>query len=119
MPFPLPTSTTVWSPEPLPEALAPTQDALVFYHAHPEWGRNDPLAQIQLTRVADAIRKKLEVGLDQGLWRGGVMIDTPAEWTEKGLTKWVELYVRLFQGGCRPSRPLTRDVYDDNPQSRS
>lgn len=76
-----------WQPEPRPDAMAPAVDAYTLFYGHTEAFRNTRLAELQLTKLNSVLANKLDMRYcDQALWRNGVVIDTPAEWTEKGKT---------------------------------
>ena len=76
-----------WQPEPRPDAMAPAVDAYTLFYGHTEPFRNTRLAELQLTKLNSVLANKLDMRYcDQSLWRNGVVIDTPAEWTEKGKT---------------------------------
>ena len=65
--------------------MAPPIDALSLFYGHVEPFRNGGLASLQLARISQLLSRKLDPRYcDETLWRNGVLVDTPSEWTEKG-----------------------------------
>jgi hypothetical protein len=64
-----------------------------------------------LTKAGQTARRKIEEGGEEGLWRGGIIIDTPGEFTEK--SKWgaIQRSVREF-GGMAPFLALAVNPID-------
>ncbi|GAA96735.1 uncharacterized protein L969DRAFT_54405 [Mixia osmundae IAM 14324] len=76
--------------------LAPALNALSFFYGHTDWGRNDALAETQIKRLGAFLRSKLEEGGEPGLWRGGVLVDTPAELAERSRGQMLIKLVRTL-----------------------
>lgn len=89
-------STDSHTPTPNPDAFPPVLEALSYSYGHTEWGRNDSLSDLILARCGSIVTRKLEEATDEGLWRGGLIVDTPGEWTDKGKTQNIVKRVRDF-----------------------
>jgi polyribonucleotide 5'-hydroxyl-kinase len=77
-------------------------EVLTYYYGHSEWGRNDALADLLLSRCGSAVTRRLDETTDEGLWRGGLIVDTPGEWTDKGKTQNIVKRVRDFGSASAP-----------------
>ena len=91
-------TAATWEPSPNLNTLAPMFSGLSFFYGHTEWGRNDGLADILLTRLGDCVRRRVEESGDEGIWRGGVVIDTPADFAKKDKYSVIARCVREFEG---------------------
>lgn len=87
-----------WAPSPSLPALTPAVSALSFFYGHTEWGRNDGLTDALLTRLGDCVRRRVDENRDEGLWRGGMIIDTPADFAKKDKHAMITRCVREFEG---------------------
>ena len=68
-----------------------------FFYGHTEWGRNDGLTEALFTRLGDVVRRRVEESGDEGLWRGGIFVDTPAEFAKKDKHAMITRCVREFE----------------------
>jgi polyribonucleotide 5'-hydroxyl-kinase len=68
-----------------------------FFYGHTEWGRNDGLTEALFTRLGDVVRRRVEESGDEGLWRGGMVVDTPAEFAKKDKHAMIMRCVREFE----------------------
>lgn len=68
-----------------------------FFYGHSEWGRNDGLADALLTRLGDVVRRRVEESGEEGLWRGGMFVDTPADFAKKDKYSMITRCVREFE----------------------
>ena len=78
--------------------MTPAVSALSFFYGHTEWGRNDGLTDALLTRLGDCVRRRVDENRDEGLWRGGMIIDTPADFAKKDKHAMITRCVREFEG---------------------
>lgn len=93
------TTTSVWEPTTNFNTLAPMFSGLSFFYGHLEWGRNDGLTDMLLTRLGDCVRRRVEESGDEGTWRGGIIIDTPADLAKKEKYAVLARCIREFEGG--------------------
>lgn len=49
-------------------------------------------------RLGDCTRRRIEQSNDEGIWRGGIVVDTPAVFTKKENYKRITRAVREFEG---------------------
>ncbi|MBW0509995.1 hypothetical protein O181_049710 [Austropuccinia psidii MF-1] len=84
------------TPNPNPALFAPPLNALSFYYGHTQFNRNLGLAEILIKRLGQALQTRMEKSGETALWRGGVLIDTPAEFSEKAKGSLVKETVRAF-----------------------
>lgn len=50
-----------------------------------------------MTKLGDCVRRRIEQSNDEGIWRGGTIVDTPAVLTKKEHYKWITRAVREFE----------------------
>ncbi|KAI7949079.1 hypothetical protein MJO28_007900 [Puccinia striiformis f. sp. tritici] len=81
---------------PNPALFAPALNALSFFYGHTQFSRNIGLAEILIKRVGNALETRIEKSNESALWRGGILIDTPAEFSEKGKGNLVKSVVRAL-----------------------
>lgn len=72
--------------------------ALSFWYGHSEWTKNDELANLLLGRLGDCVRRRIDTSGDEALWRGGVIVDTPADFAKKDRYSMITKCVREFEG---------------------
>jgi polyribonucleotide 5'-hydroxyl-kinase len=75
-------------------------NGLSFFYGSTEWGKNEGLTESLFAKLGDCVRRRIEQSNDEGIWRGGVVIDTPAVFTKKENYKWISRAVREFEGMC-------------------
>lgn len=56
------------------------------------------MAEILIKRVGIALETRIEKSNETALWRGGILIDTPAEFSEKTKGNLVKSVVRALGG---------------------
>jgi hypothetical protein len=56
------------------------------------------LAEVLIKRVGSALETRIEKSGETALWRGGLLIDTPAEFSEKAKGGLVKSAVRALGG---------------------
>lgn len=77
---------------------------LSFFYGHTEWGKNEGLTDVLLTRLGDCARRRIEESGEEGIWRGGMIIDTPADFAKKDKYSMITRCVREFEGKCTISQ---------------
>jgi polyribonucleotide 5'-hydroxyl-kinase len=90
-------ASTTWEPQPNLNALAPQHNGLSFFYGSTEWGKNEGLTESLFSKLGDCARRRIEQSNDEGIWRGGVIVDTPAVFTKKEQYKWITRAVREFE----------------------
>ncbi|KAG0152522.1 hypothetical protein CROQUDRAFT_649945 [Cronartium quercuum f. sp. fusiforme G11] len=83
-------------PSPAPALFAPTLNALSFYYGHPDFGRNPGLVEVLIRRMGVSLESRVEKGAETAAWRGGCLIDTPGEFSDKNRSALVKEVVRSF-----------------------
>ena len=95
-------------PQPVLAALAPPLNLLSLWYGALDWSRPKTLSNALLKRAGELCLRKLETGGEPALWRGGMLIDTPGEWADKGHRETVSQVVRDFEGVTRSFQQLLR-----------
>lgn len=90
-------TTNTWEPQPNLNALAPMHNGLSFFYGSTEWGKNEGLTESLFAKLGDCVRRRIEQSNDEGIWRGGMVVDTPAVLTKKENYKWITRAVREFE----------------------
>jgi polyribonucleotide 5'-hydroxyl-kinase len=96
-------------PQPIAFALAPNLNPLSFWIGHADWpSTSSKLASSKVSEITSSIlrqagewcSKKMERPGEEALWKGGILIDTPADWADvKSKSDTILLAVREFEGG--------------------
>ncbi|CAH7685395.1 hypothetical protein PPACK8108_LOCUS19910 [Phakopsora pachyrhizi] len=81
---------------PNPSLFAPALNALTFYYGHSQLGRNLDQASALIKRMGTSLEARIENSCETALWRGGVLVDCPAEFSDKGKSHLVKETVRAF-----------------------
>lgn len=81
-----------------PALFSPPLNALSFFYGHAQFSRNIPLAEVLIKRVGNALQTRIEKSAETALWRTGLLIDTPAEFSEKSKGALVKSVVRALGG---------------------
>lgn len=84
------------TPEPNPIQLAPPVNAQVFTLGTTEWSTKPQEVQAALLSRVGAVAQRALIK-DDGLFRGGMVIDTPSEWSERKNSDKVKMAVRAFE----------------------
>ena len=69
---------------------------LSFFYGHTSWGKQDGFIDALLTRLGDCVQRRVDESGDEGIWRGGMIIDTPADFAKKDKAAMVQRCVREF-----------------------
>lgn len=85
-------------PSPNPSLFATPLNALSFFYGHADFGRNIGLVDALIRRMGVSLNTRIEKGAETAAWRGGLLIDTPGEFSEKSRSALVKEAVRAFGG---------------------
>ncbi|WAQ87922.1 hypothetical protein PtA15_9A46 [Puccinia triticina] len=94
--LPLPALDPNQPSTPNPALFAPPLNALSFFYGHTQFSRNIGLAEVLIKEVGTALETRIEKSGETALWRGGLLIDTPAEFSEKAKGGLVKSVVRAL-----------------------
>lgn len=94
--LPLPSEAPTQAGTPNPALFAPSLNALSFFYGHTQFNRNVGLTEVLIKRVGAAVETRIEKSRETALWRGGVLIDTPAEFSDKTKGALVKTAVRAL-----------------------
>lgn len=84
------------SPEPNPVQLVPPVNAQVFSLGATEWSaKPQELQSVLLNRIGATAQRALVK--DDGLFKGGMVVDTPSEWSERKHSDKIKMAVRAFE----------------------
>lgn len=85
---------------------------LSFFCGSTSWGKNEGLTDALLKRLGDCVRRRVDESGDEGIWRGGLIVDTPAEFAKKDKAAVVQRCVREFESE-RDNCAVQSRVYAD------
>jgi len=81
---------------PNPALFAPPLNALSSFYGHTQFSRNIGLAEVLIKKIGAAAQTRIDQSAETALWRGGMLIDTPAEFSDKAKGALVKLAVRAL-----------------------
>ncbi|KAH8930056.1 hypothetical protein BT69DRAFT_1255674 [Atractiella rhizophila] len=70
------------------ETFAPTLSILSFFYGHLSYTRNEEYGEALVEKLSGIVKRRIEQSGDENLWKAGVIVDTPGEWTENKEKGW-------------------------------